>query len=158
MFFSATYPDRFPGPVMLHKRKWNNDFLRTLSERTKSLPSNMGSSIAEAIFRASLRSMRDGQNEFYILSDMRQQNSTFNFERRVPSGRAFACWLRSQGMVPKWGESTLITICGMHPYTPNNTSKMTSQNYNALVKVWQVVFTDWHVSATFSETCNFKEP
>ncbi|MCL4873537.1 hypothetical protein KJ039_05605 [bacterium] len=153
--FSERYPERFPGPVSLNKRKWTGQFMEKLANMSNSLPENKGSAIAEAIYRASLRIPQSGTARVYILSDMRQVNETFNFERRVPGKAEFIKWLHLKTIKPKFPPGTSLTACGLHPYTPGNTSRMTTESYGRLVDLWAEVFTKWGVKAELSEVCSF---
>lgn len=155
LLFYAEYPDHFPGPVSAHKKKWRIDFMEMLSQKMKDLPRNTGSAVVEAIFRTSLRIPPEGETLLSIQSDMRQMNDAFNFEKRVPSEKEFLNWLNKQAMTPKFKDSTSLTVCGVHPYTPSNTSRMTTQNYEQLIRLWQEVFKHWGVKASFSEACEF---
>jgi hypothetical protein len=155
LLFSAAYPGRFPGPVMAHKKKWRDDFIAGLTEKAKYLPHSKGSAIVEAIYRSSLRLPQAGETVIYVLSDMREVNEAFNFERRVPSEKEFIGWIDKQSMKPAVGASTRLSICGAHPYTPDNTSTMTTLNYARLLKLWQAVFQEWGVDASLSEVCDF---
>ena len=156
VLFSATYPDHFPGPVSMHKKKWKNEFLRDLSVKLKDLPSKTGSAIIEAIHRASLRMPDAGETVIYVLSDMREVNGAFNFEKRVPTEKEFSRWLKKEAIEPRFKEVNNIVVCGIHPYTPEDTSRMTTQNYDQLLKLWQGIFKTWGVRASLSESCDFK--
>ncbi len=153
VLFSESYPPRFPGPVTVNKKKWKNKFLQNLSEKTPSLPVNKGSAIVEAVHRASLRIPDEGETLIYVLSDMREVNKSFNFERQVPSEREFLNWLDRKAIKPKFKDSTKLVACGVHPYTPDNTGKMTTQNYEQLLRLWQAAFDKWGVRASISEVC-----
>lgn len=157
MLFSITYPDHFPGPVTAHKKKWRNDFIRSLGEKTRDMPHDKGSAIVEGIYRSSLRMPKNGETVIFILSDMREVSGdgAFNFERRVPTEKEFTRWLHNRAIIPDFGSSTRIQVCGCHPYTPGGTSKMTSRNYNQLISLWQAVFKEWRVEASISEACDF---
>ncbi|MBI5847204.1 MAG: hypothetical protein HZB31_04520 [Nitrospirae bacterium] len=156
ILFSAEYPEKFPGPVSSHKKKWRNDFIQRLTDVTKSLPTNKGSAVVEAIYRASIRMPDRGENLLYILSDMRQQNKDFNFEKTVPTDKEFLRWLDKSSIKPAFKASTSIIACGIHPYTPDQTSRMTTNNYDRLLKLWRAVFTQWGVKATITEACSLK--
>lgn len=154
--FSEKYPERFPGPVTLNKKKWTGQFMESLSKTAESLPENKGSAIAEAIYRASLRIPQGGTTRVYILSDMRQvTGGAFNFERSVPGNAEFMRWIDSKSIKPKFSPGTRLTACGLHPYTPDNTSRMTTESYGKLVDLWTEVFRKWYVKAEISEVCSF---
>lgn len=155
IIFSEKYPERFPGPVTLNKRKWTGQFRERLAKMIEGLPENKGSAIAEALYRTSLRIPQDGATRIYIFSDMRQVNETFNFERSVPGKMEFINWLDSKSMKPKFSPGTRIMACGLHPYTPGNTSRMTTENYEKLTGLWTEVFRKWGVKAEISEVCSF---
>lgn len=159
LLFSIAYPDHFPGPVTAHKKKWQTDFIRSLSEKTLDMPHDTGSAVVEAIFRSSLRIPKKGETTIVILSDMRELtgDGVFNFERRVPTEKEFSRWLRNRGIRPDFGNATRIIACGVHPATPSGTSKMTSQNYNQLISLWQTIFKEWRVEASISEACDFNQ-
>lgn len=153
--FSDRYPERFSGPVTLNKRRWKDQFIVKLDKKAEVLPENKGSAIIEAIYRASLRIPQNGTIWVYILSDMRQVNGAFNFEKRVPSKAEFIRWLDSKSIKPKFSPETRLTACGLHPYTPDNTtSRMTTENYEKLVDLWTEVFRKWGVQAEISEVCS----
>lgn len=153
--FSEKYPERFPGPVTLNKRKWTGQFMERLAKMIEGLPENKGSAIIEAIYRASLRIPQNGTTQVYILSDMRQVNGAFNFERKVPGKVEFIKWLDSKSIKSKFSPETRLTACGLHPYTPDNTtSRMTTENYEKLVDLWTEVFKKWGVQAEISEVCS----
>jgi len=153
--FSEKYPERFPGPVTLNKRKWTGEFMEKLDKTAESLPENKGSAIAEALYRASLRIPQGGTTRVYILSDMRQVNGVFNFERKVPGKAEFIKWLDSKSIRPKFPPGARFTACGLHPYTPGNTSRMTTENYQKLVELWAEVFSKWGLQAEIFEVCSF---
>jgi hypothetical protein len=156
LIFSISYPNRFPSPVTRNKKAWKDDFFRRLSEETKKLPTSRGSGIVEAIYRASLRIPDKEKTLFYIASDMREVNALFNFEKKVLSLQEFRQWLESKRIRPKFRDSTQIIICGLHPYTPSDTSRMTTENYERLLHLWLGVFEKWGLKPQISETCNFK--
>ncbi len=156
LMFSSEYPERFPGPVSSHKKKWQNDFLKRLSAETSSLPTHRGSAVVEAIYRASLRIPDRGETLLYILSDLRQQNRDLNFEKIVPTERDFLGWLARNSISPVFKLSTRIMVCGIHPYTPDQTSRMTTGNYDRLIRLWRTVFTQWGVKASITEACSLK--
>lgn len=153
--FSEKYPERFPGPVTLNKKKWTGQFMERLMKTTEGLPENKGSAIAEAIYRAFLRISQNGTTRVYILADMRQVNDAFNFERKVPGKAEFIRWLDSKSIKPKFQPGTRLTACGLHPYTLDNTSTMTTENYERLIDLWAEVFSRWGVKADISEVCSF---
>lgn len=153
IFLSQSYPERFPGPVTAHKKKWKNDFMQRLSEQTKNLPADKGSAIIEAIYRSSLKIPAEGETVIYIMSDMREVNEVFNFERQVPSEKTFSRWLDVKAIKPKFKGTTRFVVCGLHPYTPSDTSRMTTENYARLLKLWQAVFRKWGIEATIKEAC-----
>ncbi|MBI1912107.1 MAG: hypothetical protein HYS21_08905 [Deltaproteobacteria bacterium] len=153
--FSEKYPEQFPGPVTLNKKKWTGQFMERLSKKAEDLPENKRSAIAEAIYRASLRISQGGTTLIYILSDMRQVNGAFNFERKVPGKAEFIKWLDSKSIKPKFAPGTRLTACGLHPYTLDNTSTMTTENYERLIDLWAEVFSRWGVRADISEVCSF---
>lgn len=155
--FSENYPERFPGPLMANKKRWWNAFDKRLYDMAKNLPTNKGSGVAEAIYRASLRIQSDCETEIYVLSDMREVDDTFNFEVSVPTEKQFLGWLDKRAIRPRFTNKTKIMVCGLHPYTPDNTSRMTTENYDRLVKLWRAVFLKWGVNATISENCDFGE-
>jgi hypothetical protein len=154
ILFSATYPERFPGPVTANKKKWRMAIFQRLYQATKTLPTNKGSAIIEAIYRSSLRIPHDGQTLVLVMSDMREVNEAFNFERHVPSEREFMRWLDRSAIKPVFKSSTTIIVCGAHPYTPDQTTRMTIENYDRQLKLWRSVFTQWGVKATISEACS----
>jgi len=156
ILFSAEYPEKFPGPVSMHKKKWRNTFLQRLTDAIESLPTNKGSAVVEAIYRASLRIPDGGETLLYVMSDMRQQNTVFNFEKNVPSEKEFLRWLEISSIKPTIKASTNILVCGIHPYTPAQTSRMTTENYDRLLKLWRSVFTQWGVKADINEACSLK--
>lgn len=155
VIFSESYPERFPRPVTAHKKKWRTEFLQKL--KAIKLPSGKGSAIAEAICRSSLRIPNDGHTVVYIMSDMREIDEAFNFESQVPSEKEFTNWLEANAIKPRFNGSTKVAVRGMHPYTPANTGRMTAQNYDRLLKLWQAVFDKWGVKATISECNDFKD-
>ncbi|MBZ0221276.1 MAG: hypothetical protein K8I01_12695 [Candidatus Methylomirabilis sp.] len=152
---SEKYPERFPGPVTLNKRKWVDQFMDKLDKKAEGLPKNKGSAIAEALYRASLRLPQSGTIRVYVLSDMRQVSGAFNFEKRVPGKAEFVRWLDSKSIKPKFPPETSLMACGVHPYTPDNTSRMTTESYGKLVDLWTEVFSKWGVKAEISEVCSF---
>ena len=152
--FSESYPESFKGPVTANKRKWRVEFLHKL--KAVNMPTGKGSAIAEAIKRSSLRIHNDGQTLFLILSDLREVNEAFNFEKVVPTEKEFISWLEANALMPKFNGTTRIVVSGMHPCTPDNkTSRMTAENYDWLFKLWQAVFKKWGVRATISEESDF---
>ncbi|MHB8174776.1 MAG: hypothetical protein ACYDFU_10010, partial [Nitrospirota bacterium] len=110
----------------------------------------------EAIYRSTLR-LHDGETTIFVLSDMREVNETFNFERRPPSESAFLNWITANDIKPVFKGPTKIIVCGLHPYAPGNTSPMTIRNYDRLLKLWQAVFKKWGVRATISENYDFND-
>ena len=155
VLLSVTYPSRFPGPVMAHKKEWRIAFLQRL--KALRLPTNRGSAIAEAIYRVSLRIPRNGETEIYVLSDMREVDDTFNSEVQPPSEQEFLKWLDRKAIRPRFTSTTKVVVSGVHPYSPDNTSRMTTENYDRLVRLWRAVFRKWGVNATISESHNFGE-
>jgi|GEM_PF-2847050 len=153
VLFLETYPDKFSGPVSAHKKKWKKDFLERLGAATKDLPVNRGSAISEAIYRISLRTPNKGRTLIYLMSDMREVTEAFNFERKVPAEREFLHWLRVKAIWPKFNTSTELIACGLHPYSPDSTSRMTTRNYDQLIKLWNRVFTNWGLKASLNEAC-----
>ncbi|WKZ32786.1 MAG: hypothetical protein QY316_12900 [Thermodesulfobacteriota bacterium] len=153
--FYERYPARFPGPVTLNKRRWVDQFMDKLDKKAGGLPKNKGSAIAEALYRASLRIPQGGTTRIYILSDMRQVDGIFNFEKRVPGKAEFMRWLESKLIKPKFPPGTRLTVCGLHPYTLGNTSRMTTENYERVVDLWTEVFSKWGIKAEISEVCSF---
>ncbi len=156
VLFSETYPERFPGPVSVHKKRWKNNVLKKLSVATDSLPTILGSAIVEAIYRSSLRIPVRGETLLYILSDLRQQNRDYNFEKTVPEEREFIRWLGKNMIRPVFKPSVQILACGVHPYSPQQTTRMTTENYDRLLKLWRAVFAQWGVKASITEACNLK--
>lgn len=57
--------------------------------------------------------------------------------------------------MPKFNGSTKVVACGIHPYSPDGSTRMTAQNYNKLLTLWQTVFKTWGVNVTISEGCDF---
>ncbi len=157
VLFSEKYPERFSGPVSVNKKKWRDNFRKKLSEKTSALPTDKGSAIAEGIFRSSLRMPENGKTLLIIASDMRQVSDNLNFEKKVPSFEEFMRWLDSKGIRPKFQNSARIAVCGVHPYTPSNTSKMKTETYVRLTSLWHRVFEKWGIKASISETCDFRD-
>ena len=75
------------------------------------------------------------------------------FEKKVPSEKEFFTWLKAHSIEPDFTQSTMVSICGVHPYSPNQTSPMTTENYERLLKLWNAVFQRWGKEITISETC-----
>lgn len=155
LFFTESYPERFNGPVLANKKKWQAAFEKKLSTASKALPGNKGSAVAEAIYRAALRSPTEQETTIVIMSDLREVDERFNFEKNVPDPKEFFSWLSENGIHPRLGKRTQIQACGVHPYSPTNTAKMNAVSYEKLMKLWQAVFNEWGIRATISETCDF---
>jgi hypothetical protein len=155
LMLSETFPNEFPGPVTQHKKTWKEGFVQRLSDKANGMPSDNGSAIAEAIYRASLRVQDKGETTIYVLSDMREVNQVFNFENKVPEAKEFIDWLDANSIKPEFTQSTRLVVCGFHPYSPDDTSRMTAQNYERLMKLWKAVFEHWGIEAEISETCDF---
>ena len=156
VIFSKKFPRYFPGPVIANRRAWETEFIQSLD--SIKLPNlNDSSAIAEAIFRSSLLIPNDGKTYIVVLSDMREVNQSFNFERHVPTPTKFINWLDVNDIRPKFNNSTRIVVCGVHPYAPPGSSPMTAKDYSRLIELWRAVFRHWGVKATISEMCNFEE-
>ena len=152
LFFSAEYPDHFQGPILEHKNAWKKEFVNRLSGILSSLPINRGSAIAEAIARASITNPEPGHTMFVVASDLREVNSTFNFEKRVPTFEAFSRWIDEKSIHPHFDSTVSVCVIGVHPNSPANTSKMTAKNYDSLVDIWEKIFHKWGTTAKITET------
>ncbi|MHB8172958.1 MAG: hypothetical protein ACYDFU_00665 [Nitrospirota bacterium] len=156
VIFSKKFPRQFPGPVISNRRKWEREFIQKLdSIKLPNLKNSSG--IAEAIFRSSLLNPKDGKTYIVVLSDLREVNSSYNFEKKVPPANEFIAWLDANSIRPRFGGSVQLLACGVHPYSPPGTSPMTPQDYTRLITLWQATFQHWGVKATISEMCNFED-
>ncbi len=154
VLFSQDYPTRFPAPISEHKAEWGRQFIARLSGVADSLPQNGGSAIAEAIYRASLRIPDKGETAIFVYSDLREVNKRFDLERSVPTYTEFADWLKEDGITPMFPKNTRLQVIGVHPYSGPNTSRLTAQNYDRTIRLWDQVFRSWNVKASISETLN----
>ena len=154
VLFSQDYPRRFPAPISESKAEWARQFIARLSALADSLPQTGGSAIAEAIYRASLRIPDKGKNTIFVYSDLREVNRRFDLERNVPTFAEFADWLKGDGISPVFPKDTRLQVIGVHPYSGPNTSRLTAQNYDKTIRLWEQVFKSWKVKATISEALN----
>ncbi|MDA8088368.1 MAG: hypothetical protein M0Z75_16930 [Nitrospiraceae bacterium] len=156
VIFSKKFPMYFPGPVIANRRAWETEFIQSL-DAIKLPQLNDSSAIAEAIFRSSLLIPNDGKTYIVVLSDLREVNPQYNFEKHIPTPTEFIHWLDANDIRPRFSSSVQLIACGCHPYDPNaDTSPMTPKNYVQLIELWQAVFRHWGVKATISEMCNYE--
>jgi len=157
LFFSKRCPDEFRAPVYESKRQWLKDFQAELRGLPSRLPTDQGSAVLEAIFRASHRlSESNGEKILIIYSDFRQVNRDFNFEVSIPDMTMLKRWLRQQNLTPELNGIRLLVI-GFKPYPPNATTpKITPEEYGKLYNLWSSLFEEWGVKVKMSETFNIK--
>lgn len=153
---SVEYPRRFAPPVTQSKRRWRDSVLTAIDSVAAALPTGRGSAVAEAVFRAT-RGMAVGTtrtNELWLLADLRQVSpGVWNFERHVPQDMEFLEWIRLNGLEPRTGVLSRITVCGFHLMTPYNTGRITALSYNRLEELWTRIFRRWTNDVRIAEAC-----
>lgn len=156
---SKQLPTSWEVPIYQSKKKWATGFEKELDSLADHLPSDQGSAIFEAVFRASERlSELSGEKILVIHSDLRQVNKDFNFERSVPESLAvIEHWLIKQDLNPELsGVQVLVT--GFKPYPPNaKTSRISPADYGRLRKLWISLFEKWGVNSKLCESVDLKD-
>ncbi len=157
LVYSKHCPASFNAPVYEFKKRWMNDFEMELDSALEKLPSNGGSGIIEAMFRATYRlSEFEGKKVLIVFSDMREVNNDFNFENSIPEERAFYLWVDHRYLTPKFDGVTIL-ITGFRPYPPNTTTKkLTPFDFGRLREFWLSLFHTWGADVRITERLTIK--
>jgi hypothetical protein len=159
LLFSKQLPTSWEIPIYQSKKKWASGFERELDSLADYLPSDQGSAIFEAVFRASERlSELSGEKILIINSDLRQVNKDFNFERSVPESLSvIEHWLIKQDLNPELS-GVRVSVTGFLPCPPSpNTSRISPADYGRLRRLWISLFEEWGVNAKLHESLNLKD-
>jgi hypothetical protein len=153
--FSTGCPKFLDAPVYDSKNKWIRTLEAQLQNLSKELPSNGGSAIIEAIFRASHRlSELEGEKILIVYSDMREVNQDLNFEVSIPNEITVKDWVRQQHLSPPL-QNIKVFVTGFLPYPPNpTTSKITPVQFDELQRVWVSLFQQWGAKINLTESLN----
>ena len=100
-----------------------------------------GSAIAETL-RVAVDHLHDtgGMRALVVLSDLRQYTpGRWNFERSVPSARAFAAWLARERLAVDL-RGVDVGVCGTHHMRPAGAARFDAKLAHDVVALWSSVF------------------